>query len=151
MNSDGKIAIAVGYAVAAAFFALAYWIWRQETAARKWPRTSGVILASQCLRGPKSAVPVIEYEFNYEGKSFKSSHWRLGNYSTGGAGFSTDAEAIAWRYPVGRPITIFVNPRDPTKSVLEANGSLFWLPSCAGMFIFGLTTIIIITLALQQR
>lgn len=62
-----------------------------------------------------------------------------------------DAEGVARRYPVGRPITVFVNPRDPTKSVLEANGSLFWLPSFAGMFVFGLSTIIIITLALQQR
>ncbi|HTV42983.1 MAG TPA: DUF3592 domain-containing protein [Candidatus Sulfotelmatobacter sp.] len=151
MNSDGGIAIAIGYAVAGAFFGLAYWIWRKETAARKWPRTAGVILASQCLKGPKSSVPVIEYEFAYQGQSFKSSHWRLGNYSTGTAGFSTDAEAVARRYPVHRPVTVFVNPQDPTKSVLETKGSLFWLPLSAGVFIFILSTAIVITAALQGR
>ena len=152
MNSDGRIAIAVGYALAAAFFAVAYWIWRKETAARKWPRTSGVIRVSQYHKGPRYERPVIEYEFAYQGRPFKSSHWRLGNYSTGAAGLGrSDGEAVARRYPVGRPVTVLVNPRDPAKSVLEANGSLFWLPSCAGMFIFGLSTIIIITLALQQR
>ena len=149
MNSDGRIAIAVGYAVAAAFFTLAYWIWRKETAGRKWPRTPGVILESQCLKGPRSAVPVIEYEFNYQGRSFKSSHWRLGNYSTGAAGIGrSDGERVAWRYPVGRRVTVFVNPRDPTKSVLEANGSLFWLPFCAGLFIFGLSIVVVIVWAM---
>jgi len=78
-------------------------------------------------------VAVIEYEFNFRGRSFKSSHWRVGNYTIGN---EEGAEAVTSRYPTGSPVRVFVNQSRPLRSVLEANNSsLCWLPFGFGIFL----------------
>jgi hypothetical protein len=63
-----------------------------------------------------SVLPVIEYEYHYDGQTFKSSHWSPGNYISGR---KAAAEAVVSRYPAGSGAEVYINPKHPVKSVLE--------------------------------
>ena len=151
MNADDKIGIETFLTIAVASFALGFWIRRKEQAARTWPQAPGRIVSCELMRqpGPKGGevvTPVIEYEFNHEGRSFKSSHWRFGNFSVGN---SVSAQAVVSRYPVGSSVTVFVNPQQPMKSVLEHQPSwLSWVPFGFGIFFLAL---FILTIMMVQR
>ena len=151
LNADDKIGIEMLFTIAAASFALGFWIRRKEQAACSWPQASGRIVTCELMRqpGPKGGevvTPIIEYEFNHEGRSLKSSHWRLGNFSVGN---SVSAQAIISRYPVGSPVIVFVNPRQPMKSVLEHQPSwLSWVPF--GFGILFLALFILVTAKVQK-
>jgi hypothetical protein len=146
MDADGKLVIETLIAITAILFAVGFWIRRKESAGRAWPQSTGVIVTSKTVRayvgrGSNDVFPVIEYEFDYQGRSFKTSHWRLGNYSVGN---SESANAVTSRYPVGSSVTVFVNPRQPEKSVLEAGASsLCWVPFGFGIFFVALLILII--------
>ena len=146
MNADDKLNIEVLFSIAAACFALGFWIRRKEGVARAWTQSSGVIVTSKTVRqyaghGRNEVLPIIEYEFDYQGQSFKTSHWRLGNYSVGNR---TSALVVTSRYPVGSSVTVFVNPRQPEKSVLETGASsLCWVPFGFGIFFLALFILII--------
>lgn len=147
MNGDDKTVIETLLSIAAACFAAGFWIRRRECTPLAWPQTTGVIITSKTIRqygyrGGEDVLPVIEYEFDYQGRSFRSSHWRLGNYSFGN---SASADAVISRYPVGSSVTVFVNPRKPMKSVLESSvSSLCWLPFGAGIFFLSISILAIL-------
>ncbi|MGA3268874.1 MAG: DUF3592 domain-containing protein [Verrucomicrobiota bacterium] len=155
MNADDKIGTGTLLAIAVASFVLGFWIRRKEQAARTWSKASGRIVSCELLRqpGPRGGevvTPVIEYEFNHEGRSFKSSHWRFGNFSVGN---SVSAQAVVSRYPVGSSVTVFVNPQQPMKSVLEHQPSwLSWVPFGFGIFFLAvfLLAFVMITMKLQR-
>ena len=146
MNADDKIGLSVLLTLSSALFALGFLLLRRETSPCKWPQVKGVITKSSIEGSQKEKYPVIEYEFIYQGQSHKSSHWRFGNYSTG---YKSSAEAITSRYPVGMPVTVFVNVRKPANSVLDARASsLCWIPFAAGLF---LLVIVILALLNSDR
>lgn len=155
MNADDKVGLGVLFFISAVCFALGFWIRRKEGFARAWPQSSGVIMASKTVReyagrGREQVLPVIEYSFDYQGQSFKSSHWRLGNCSVGN---SASARVVTSRYPVGASVTVFVNPRQPLKSVLEHRpSSLCWVPFGFGILFLATFLLIffIITMKLQR-
>jgi hypothetical protein len=145
ITSDDRLLLEIFMAVAGFSFAVGFWIRRREQAASSWPKASGVIVTSTTLRqyagrGRDEVTPVIEYEFTQDGRSFRSAHWRLLNFSVGN---SISAQAVISRYPVGSSVTVFVNPRDPMRSVLECQPSwLCWVP-----FGFGILFVALFTLA----
>ncbi|HSY18483.1 MAG TPA: DUF3592 domain-containing protein [Candidatus Acidoferrales bacterium] len=153
MTTDNQFGVGTLFTLAAVLFALGFWIRRMERAARKWPQVSGIIVTSSTLTqsvrpGENQILPVIEYEFEHQGRPFKSSHWRFGNYSTG----SMDSvQEITSRYPVGAAVTVFVNPRQPAKSVLEAHTSgLSWVPFGFGFFFLFMGLLALVAI-LHQR
>ena len=152
MKADDKIGIEALVTITGALFALGFWIRRREEAVRAWPQSTGRIVTSRALRkyvgqGREEVVPIIEYEFDYQGRSFKTSHWRFGNFSIGNP---QSAEAVMLRYPVGSSVTVFVNPRQPMKSALEAGtSSLCWVPFGFGIFFLAISIVVI--LAITQR
>ena len=131
ITSDDRLVLEIFMAIAAFALAFGFWIRRREQAARDWPQASGVIVTSTTLRQPVGkgtyeVSPVIEYEFNHDGRSFRSDHWRPLNFSVGNP---ISAQAVTSRYPVGQSVTVFVNPRNPMRSVLECQPSwLCWVP-----------------------
>lgn len=131
---------------AAALFTFGFWILRRERAARKWPQAAGVIVKSTTEGGPKETRPVIE--FKYQGQSYKTSHWRFGNYTMGDR---MSAKAVTSRYWAGQPVTVFVNTRQPAKSVLETSASLCWVPFVIGFGFFLMAIAILAMLLLNQR
>ena len=96
--SDDRFALEIFMGIAALAFAFGFWIRRREQVARGWPQASGVIVTSTTLRQPLAngnyeVSPVIEYEFSYDGRSFRSDHWRPLNFSFGN---SISAQAVCW-------------------------------------------------------
>ena len=146
ITSDDRLLLEIFMAVAVFSFALGLWIRRREQVANSWPQASGVVVTSTTLRqyagqGRDEILPVIEYEFTHDGRSLRSSHWRPLNFSVGN---SISAKAVTSRYPVGSPVTVFVNPRDPMRSVLECQPSwLCWVP-----FGFGILFVVLFTITL---
>jgi hypothetical protein len=154
MSAQGKIGLFWQLsAIAILCFALGLWIRRREVAARKWPQAEGRIVTSRIVTGPvrggTTSEPVIEYEFKYQGRSFKSSHWRAGNFTIGNL---ATAQEVTDRYPAGSLATVYVNQRQPLKSVLEAtSSSLCWLPFCCGIFCLGLILLGIFSIVINSR
>jgi len=152
MNADDKMGLEILGSITATLFASGFWIRYKEVASRSWPKASGLIVTSTIKRepGPKGGeqiTPVIEYEFQYQGRSFRTSHWRLGNFTVGN---SYSADPVVARYPVGASVTVFVNPRHPEKSVLETIPSaLSWVPFGFGVFFLFLSVFVI--LAITKR
>jgi len=107
-----------------------------------WPQVRGTIVSSKVSQycGTKFAedTPVIEYEFSYEGRSIRSAHWRAGNFSSGIPGSADDITA---RYPVGSTVTVFVNPKLPSDSVIEPGMTAWsWVLFGLGIVIFALAS-----------
>ncbi len=131
MTTGAKISLEVALSLSAVCLALGFWIRRKEVTTRRWPQTSGTIVTSRTERkytgqGTEEVLPIIEYEFEYNGKSFKTSHWRIGNYSIGN---DKSAQAVTTRYRVGTSVTVYLNPGEPTASVLEHGATpLSWIP-----------------------
>lgn len=133
-QDESLIGVQVGLAIFSLLVGLL--IRRRERMPIFWQQSLGKIVASRTERhrvgnnpaGPPKyeVIPVIEYEFIYNGKAFRSTHWRFANFSLGS---STSAESITSHYPVGSAVTVHVNPRNPQKSVLETGSScLCWIP-----------------------
>jgi len=140
-----RLLLEIFMGIAALAFTVGFWIRRREQTARDWPQTSGVIVTSTTLRqyagrGTDEVLPVIEYEFTHDGQSFRSDHWRPLNFSFGN---SISAGAVTSRYPVGKSVKVFVNQRNPMRSVLEFEPScLCWVP-----FSFGILFVVLFVLA----
>jgi hypothetical protein len=145
VNAEDKLNIEALFVITASHFVLGFWIRRNERAVRAWPQSTGKIVTSKSFRqavgqGREEVTPIIEYEFDYQGRLFKTSHWRFGNFSVGN---SLSAEAVTSRYPVGSIVTVFVNPRQPEKSALEAGtSSLCWVPFGFGFFFLAITSFV---------
>jgi hypothetical protein len=115
-----------------------FWqLWR-ELSPRNWVRATGTVTASKIdacpnNRGGVDYVPTIEYEYQYNGRSFNSSRRRMGNYTSGG---DSAAQAICARYPVCGSVTVLVHPKRPAQSVLEFGSTpLSWVFIVLGLFI----------------
>jgi hypothetical protein len=85
MTTDGRIVLEVALSLASACFAVGFWVRRKELITRNWPEAPGIIVTSstRCqhvAKGREEVVPIIEYEFEYGGKSVKSAHWRVGKH-----------------------------------------------------------------------
>jgi|SRR6185437_11742435 len=125
--------------------ALAYGLWQlcHELAPRFWVQASGTILTSKIEKkyvsgagvttGEWEFIPVIEYEYQYDGRSFRSSMRRPSNYSVGQI---PEAEAIVARYPVGSGVCVFVNSKRPDVAVLEYGTTpLSWICIIVGLIV----------------
>lgn len=138
MTTDDQYGLGTIFSLVVALFALGFWIRRMEKAPRQWPQASGKIITSGTVlkrinMSTAEILPIIEYEFDYQGQRLKSAHWRFGNYSTGN---QDSAQEVISRYPIGATVTVFVNPRRPAKSVLETHTSAMSLvPFILGSFL----------------
>ncbi|MER9230850.1 DUF3592 domain-containing protein [Mesorhizobium sp. M0622] len=103
--------------------------WREVRAVSRWSPTPGKIVSSRVearevtssgsgsdSRGSTEMrnFPAITFEYKVNGKKFRSSHYsvreNLGNFAV--------AEILA-RFPNGAGVTVFYNPADPAKAVIE--------------------------------
>ncbi|WP_246707098.1 DUF3592 domain-containing protein [Mesorhizobium sp. NZP2077] len=121
----------VGFAcaVAGGLSIVTFLKWREVRAASRWSPTPGKIISSRVeAREVRSSgagsdstdsteirnFPAITYEYKVGGKTFQSSHYsvqeNLGNFEV--------AETLA-RFPRGAAVTVFYNPSDPAKAVIE--------------------------------
>lgn len=68
----------------------------------------------------------IEYEYEIDGKRFRGSRLRTLRVEWGFWGAS--AHRTIDKYPVGSTIVVFVDPSDPSKSLIEPGGDKKFLP-----------------------
>ncbi|MGA2749217.1 MAG: DUF3592 domain-containing protein [Verrucomicrobiota bacterium] len=155
MTSENKGALESFIGVATVCFIIGLWIRHKERVSRNWPQSAGKIIVSRTERQPTGRpgqaqfVPVIEYQFTYRGQTFTSSHWRAGNYSLGDADSAT---AVVSRYPFESPVVVFVNPKNPAKSVLERSTTpLSWIPIGFGIGFLLLSLIPILSSVVSRK
>lgn len=121
----------VGFAcaVAGGLSIVTFLKWREVKAVSRWLPAPGKIISSRVEArevrssgsGSESSdateirnFPAITYEYKVGGKTFQSSHYsvqeNLGNFEV--------TETLA-RFPRGAKVTVFYNPSDPAKAVIE--------------------------------
>jgi hypothetical protein len=135
------------YAIPFAFIGLiafaAFYKWLEVRAASQWPQTTGKVVVSTSEtravktfdddreggRGEeKRNFAKIVYEYQVSGQKMRASRVSIGE----DLGNFEVAETIA-RYPVGKVVTVYYNPRKPREAVLERDvpkgvfGCVIWL------------------------
>ena len=101
-----------------------------------WASTEGQVLSSTVTRvkrlnDPASYYASISYEYEVGGTKFTGDRVFLGEYGTGSAG---PMQEIVDRYPVGKRVTVYYDPQDPNKAVLERGARL----ASFGLLLIGL-------------
>jgi hypothetical protein len=121
----GLIAMVIGSLIC---FFLVYQPWRLATAAERWKEVPCAIVSSRMIEvsnsdGPDSYVPDIRYAYRIDGKMYESSRVFLVSWGRNEA----SVQRFVGRYPVGSSASAFVNPDDPTESVLDRHFRLSWI------------------------
>jgi hypothetical protein len=99
------------------FIALGFWSLRKVFAARSWRAVPGRTVApTESMLEAGNGLPVVAYDYTVGGKSYQSTqvYVRLVRNKA-----LYDA---ARRFPVGVPVRVYYNPKDPAQTVLERYG-----------------------------
>jgi hypothetical protein len=81
----------------------------------QWPSVEGRILYSHGRTGPSSET-LLWYEYHVDNHRYVASKYRNGGNVTP---FDSVAKAAAKRYPAGRAVPVYYNPRHPQDALLE--------------------------------
>jgi hypothetical protein len=116
--------------------------------AKRWPSTTGKVIASRIASSTKEPgdaasfgernvtnEPYVEYEYHVEGQRFRNTRITIGEKTS-----EYELEAILARYPVGTAVTVYYDPANPQKAVLERDifTSTMWLGfGCLMLFFIG--------------
>jgi uncharacterized protein DUF3592 len=109
----------LGITGVALFLLGAFYVY-QGISSTQWPSVEGRILYSNARRGPKPEA-LLWYEYYVNDRRYLASNYRNGGNVTP---FSDVADAAAKRYPVGRAVPVYYNPRNPQDALLEPG--LWW-------------------------
>lgn len=87
--------------------------WRRARASASWPTTTGVVEKSYSTVVRRTRHVHIIYSYEVRATSYRSGRVAFGSYSPAAGG--------RWlrQYPVGAPVEVYFDPRDPAISVLE--------------------------------
>ena len=129
MSSEETMLLVVGAAMfpTVILAAVAVKLWEVRRV-KRWPQTEGKVIANlvQSHRNKPGDIrhnfsdtevsnhPLVEYEYTVEGKTCRCSRITVGERVS-----ARDLEATLDRYPVGAPVTVFYDPADPKRAVLE--------------------------------
>ena len=102
-----------------------------------WSRIPGVVLEARILNTSEGYIPKIRYEYICEGDKHENSMYKS---LVSASNSHSPAERVLRRYPVGANVTVFVNPKNPSDSVLEPMNSE--IPYYLGVAGFSLCTFI---------
>ena len=87
----------------------------QGISSMQWPAAEGRIVYSHA-RGGRHPETLLWYEYYVEKRRYLASNYRNGGNVTP---FLDVAEAATNRYPVGRAVRVYYNPRNPQTALLE--------------------------------
>ena len=123
--------------VALVFIYLALRAGRQAGVSKKWPATTGKIIASgieprssYSSEGGNSTtyVPVVQYQYAIDGRTYMGNRISFGNQV--GYGWTNMAQKQVDQYPPGANVAVFYDPNEPAMAVLErtvgASGKIYW-------------------------
>jgi hypothetical protein len=109
-----------------------------------WPTVSGRILTSSVDNWAGSTQPNVEYCYEFRGKTFwNNTVWKpeVTLHSR------ESARKLIVRFPVGLPVTVYVNPDDPGNAVLIPGGDYRFVPTTV---IFAATSFLVAVLSILQ-
>ena len=81
-----------------------------------WIGIPGEILESRVLNTAEGYLPAIRYEYNFEGNRRENSMFKSVVITSNSR---IPSERVVNRYPAGAKVTVYVNPNNPSDSVLE--------------------------------
>jgi Protein of unknown function (DUF3592) len=88
--------------------------------AQRWEERTALILKSELAisRDNDGSVysPEVDFEYEYQGKKYRSSTWSTGFASSS---FQGGAQSVVKRYSTGSEHPCFVNPDEPSQAVLD--------------------------------
>jgi hypothetical protein len=126
----------LAFPICLASFLLAGRAWREQRkalAARRWPKTTGRVVASgvreTTVRVRRSTsvasyrmairyAPQVRYEYSVGGRRYQGERLHLG--ATILSSEAGDAARQAGRFPVGLEVAVYYNPADPEDATLKA-------------------------------
>jgi hypothetical protein len=121
------LAAFVGFGGGGLFWAGGVQEWRAQRASSSWFAVTGRIVTIGYTTRRSRTIDV-RYEYEHEGRRF-----RTGRVFFGGTG-PGEMQAFAARYKVGDTVTVYVDPADPSHSVLERRlGSRWFLFMMLGL------------------
>lgn len=93
---------------------------------RKWPECTATIIESgyEKVEGMEGGVGyriIITYRYIIDGVQYENNNYNFCNQSVD----KYEREQLLARYPVGKKITIHVNPKNPASSVI-VTGTTYW-------------------------
>lgn len=101
--------------------------WFQSRAVGNWKTVSGTVVSSAVKEEIGEAGdefrPEIHYSYSIDGKTYEGKRYEILAWARPEA----KAKAIVSQFPVGAPISVFVNPENPNESVLSGKFVLSWL------------------------
>jgi hypothetical protein len=103
---------------------LSYWGWtivQDARASSSWPTAAGAVISSEVshstdAEGGDSYSPEVDYQYQVDGQNIINDQIKFGENSYDSR---RRAEEIAANYPVGRQVTVYYDPEQPDKAVLE--------------------------------
>ena len=119
-----------------------YEVWR----AKSWLQAEGKVLASRVATQVKSrafeesgdtqfeTIPLVEYEFRIGSQTHRGTRITIGEKVP-----DSEIEETLARYPVGKAVTVFYNPKNPKQCLLERD-----LPISNKMFAVGTGLLVLI-------
>ena len=122
----------------------------KDRASADWPATQAVVLSAKVEEqrghvpgrrlgnspGREELVshePMIEYEYEVAGKTYRSNRWSYGGQSKTS---EESASALVARHKPGTKVVVRYNPADPEEAVLETGGAA-WLMSIPAIVFIG--------------
>jgi len=103
---------------------LSYWGWnilQDAKASASWPTANGIVSSSDVSHttdsdGGDTYSPEVDYQYSVDGQNYSNNTIKFGENSYSSR---NKAEGIAATYPVGRQVTVYYDPNQPVKAVLE--------------------------------
>ena len=137
---------------------LSFWGWnilQNARASAAWPTAEGRVTKSEVTlstdaEGADSYSPEVTYTYTVDSTSHTNDTIKFGENAYGSR---KKAEGIAANYPVGRNVTVYYDPEQPGRSVLEPGVSAgSYIVLGIGVFFILLTLMIIpISFFLRNR
>ncbi|MGF1657057.1 MAG: DUF3592 domain-containing protein, partial [Verrucomicrobiales bacterium] len=107
-----------------------------------WSTTTGIILESHLDEDSDGFVPRVAYQYSVEGERYMNA--RL-YFHTCNSDSERGAEKHLFSYPLGKPVKIFYNTKNPSDSVLDRKMPmwlpLFWLFSTVFFILVGIESL----------
>lgn len=141
-------AVMIGVLVVAAVVKM-----REVRGAQSWRTTTGKVTRSE-VRAQKRrdmddrertrSVPSVGYEYTVDGRRFSGDRISLAEIIP-----ESDIESTLDRYPVGKQVTVYYDPANPKKAVLERDLPVDFGKGLAGVFAFlgGGAVLVLLTVA----
>ncbi len=125
-------------------------LYERSRAARSigWPTTRGEVVVSRASKvgNPTSLLPAyheyVQYQYSVSGRTYRSS--KAGAHGGFYAGRKR-CNQLTNRYPVGRHITVYYDPKHPERAVLEpgvGGNSWFWVATAVLMLAVGVCLVV---------